>query len=138
MTSFGVLQIRKSYTLKCRTSGPDLLNPDQPITRTYVVLCINYLELPSSSNCIFIMAGRQKDMPTKGVKNSFTPQKNILKEIQRLPTKEASILLQFIELPCCFFYLILVVFLMCIFFLHGGQFWNKTLQARFRNFLHTR
>ena len=49
------------------------------------------------------MAGRQKkDVPTKEVKNSFTPHKNIPKEIQRLPTKEASILLQFIELSYCF------------------------------------
>ena len=74
----------------------------------------------------------KKDVPTKEVKNSFTPHKNIVKEIQRLPTKEASVLLQFIELPCCFFRAFLLFFDV-YFFVHGGHFLDKTLPARFRN-----
>ena len=63
----------------------------------------------------------KKDVPTKEVKNSLTPRKNIVKEIQRLPTKEASILLQFIELPCCFFE-VSCCFLTCIFLFMAVSF----------------
>ena len=63
---------------------------------------------------------QKKDVPTKEVKNSFTPHKNVLKEIQRLPAKEASILLQFIELPC--FFELSCCFLMCIFLFMAVSF----------------
>ena len=76
----------------------------------------------SSSNYIFIMAGRQKKTcRQKKLKIHFTPHKNVLKEIQRLPAKEASILLQFVELACCVFELS-CCFLMCSFLFMAASF----------------
>ena len=68
------------------------------------------------------MAGRlKKTCRQKKLKIHFTPHKNVLKEIQRLPAKEASILLQFIELACCVFELS-CCFLTCIFLFMAVSF----------------